>query len=41
MALCRIKTIEKFRGQPPGEFGKLIGLDRAPEVRCLREKWMH
>jgi hypothetical protein len=38
MALCRIKTIEKFRGQPPGEFGKLIGLDRAPEVRCLREK---
>ena len=38
MALCRIKTAEQFRGHPPGEFGKLIGLDRVPEVRCLREK---
>jgi hypothetical protein len=38
MALCRIKTTEKFRGHTPGEFGKLLGLDRAPEVRCLRHK---
>jgi len=38
MALCRIKTTEKFRGQAPGEFGKLLGLDRAPEVRCIRQK---
>lgn len=38
MALCRIKTIEKLRGHAPGEFGKLLGLDRIPEVRCLREK---
>ena len=38
MALCRIKTTEKFRGHAPGEFGKLLGLDRAPEVRCLRNK---
>jgi len=38
MALCRIKTIEKLRGHSPGEFGKLLGLDRVPEVRCLREK---
>jgi hypothetical protein len=38
MSLCRIKTIEKFRGQPSGEFGKLLGLDRVPEVRCLRKK---
>ncbi len=38
MALCRIKTIEKFRGHSPGEFGKLLGLDRVPEVRCLRQK---
>jgi hypothetical protein len=38
MALCRIKTTEKFRGHAPGEFGKLLGLDRAPEVRCLRHK---
>jgi len=38
MALCRIKTIEQLRGQTPGEFGKLLGLDRIPEVRCLRKK---
>ena len=38
MALCRIKTTEKMRGQAPGEFGKMIGLDRIPEVRCLRHK---
>ena len=38
MALCRIKTTEKLRGVAPGEFGKLLGLDRAPEVRCLRQK---
>ena len=38
MALCRIKTMEKIRGHAPGEFGKLLGLDRVPEVRCLRNK---
>ena len=38
MALCRIKTIEQLRGKAPGELGKLIGLDRVPEVRCLRAK---
>lgn len=38
MALCRIKTIEKLRHEPAGEFGKLIGLDRIPEVKTLREK---
>jgi len=38
MALCRIKTTEKLRGHAPGEFGKLLGLDRIPEVRCLRSK---
>jgi transposase len=38
MALCRIKTVEKIRGHAPGEFGKLLGLDRIPEVRCLRKK---
>jgi hypothetical protein len=38
MALCRIKTAEKLRGHAPGEFGKLLGLDRVPEVRCLRHK---
>ncbi len=38
MALCRVKTTEKMRGHAPGEFGKLLGLDRIPEVRCLRNK---
>ena len=38
MTLCRIKTVEQLRGQAPGEFGKLLGLDRIPEVRCLRQK---
>jgi hypothetical protein len=38
MALCRIKTAEQLRGYAPGEFGKMLGLDRVPEVRCLRRK---
>jgi prepilin-type processing-associated H-X9-DG protein len=38
MALCRIKTVEQLQYQPPGELGKLLGLDRIPEVRCLRKK---
>ena len=38
MGLCRIKTTEKLRGKAPGELGKLMGLDRVPEVRCLRRK---
>jgi hypothetical protein len=38
MALARIKTVEQLRFNPPGEFGKLLGLDRIPEVRTLREK---
>jgi len=38
MALVRIKTAEQLRWESPGEFGKLLGLDRCPEVRCLREK---
>jgi prepilin-type processing-associated H-X9-DG protein len=38
MALCRIRTVEQLRYQPPGELGKLMGLDRIPEVRTLREK---
>lgn len=38
MALARIKTIEDLRYCAPGEWGKLLGLDRIPEVRTLREK---
>jgi anti-sigma factor ChrR (cupin superfamily) len=38
MALCRVKQAEQLRYCPPGEWGKLIGLDRIPEVRTLRAK---
>lgn len=38
MALCRIKTVEQLQYESPGELGKLQGLDRVPEVRCLRKK---
>jgi len=38
MALGRIRRPEGLRHIPPGEMGKVIGLDRAPEVRTLREK---
>lgn len=38
MALGRIKTVDQLQGQSPGELGKLMGLDRVPEVRCLRSK---
>ncbi len=38
MTLCRIKSVERLRENPPGEFGKLLGLDRVPEARCLRKK---
>ena len=38
MARCRIKAVEQLQYQTPGELGKLLGLDRVPEVRCLRYK---
>jgi hypothetical protein len=38
MALLRVKTAEALRRGAPGETGKLLGLDRVPEVRCLRER---
>jgi len=38
MALSRLDTMESLRYQAPGEWGKLLGLDRAPEVRTLRSK---
>ena len=38
MALARIRRPEGLRHVPPGELGKVIGLDRIPEVRTLREK---
>jgi hypothetical protein len=38
MALARLKSIESLRYCAPGEWGKLLGLDRVPEVRTLRHK---
>ena len=38
MALCRLKAVERLQYETPGELGKLLGLDRIPEVRCLRKK---
>jgi transposase-like protein len=38
MALARVQSMERLRYRAPGEWGKLLGLDRAPEVRTLRAK---
>jgi len=38
LALVRCRSIEQTRYESPGEWGKLLGLDRLPEVRTLREK---
>src|SRR5947209_9159023 len=38
MALARIRSMEQLRYQAPGEWGKVLGLDRIPEVRTLRAK---
>jgi hypothetical protein len=38
MALARIRRPEGLRHVPPGELGKVVGLDRVPEVRTLRGK---
>jgi len=38
MALARVRSVEKLRYYAPGEWGNVLGLDRIPEVRTLREK---
>ena len=38
MALCQIQTVEQLQYQSPGELGKLLGLDRVPEVRCQNKR---
>lgn len=38
MALSRVKSIEELRFCSPGEWGKMLGLDRVPEARTLRGK---
>ncbi len=37
-ALMRIKSVEAIKRTSPGEFGKILGLDRIPEIRTIREK---
>jgi hypothetical protein len=41
LSLTRIKSIEALRYHAPGEWGKLLGVDRAPEVRTIRGKLRH
>jgi hypothetical protein len=38
MALARVKTMEALRYVAPGEWGNILGLDRIPEVKTLRNK---
>ena len=38
LALGRVPSLEQLRYQAPGEWGKLLGFDRIPEVKTLREK---
>ena len=38
MALARVKNVEQLKSDSPGEWGNILGLDRAPEVRTLRGK---
>lgn len=37
-ALARVPSLEALRYEAPGEWGRLLGLDRIPEVRTLRKK---
>jgi prepilin-type processing-associated H-X9-DG protein len=38
LALARLPSLEQLRYCAPGEWGKLLGLDRIPEVRTVRKK---
>lgn len=38
MALLRIRSVEQLKGVTPATLGRLLGLDRAPEVKTLRRK---
>lgn len=38
MALLRIKSVEGLPQHAPGEFGRVLGLDRAPEMKTVRRK---
>jgi hypothetical protein len=38
LVLLRVKSLEGVRFMPPGELGKVVGLDRIPEVKTFRKK---
>ena len=38
LALWRVKRPEQLKGHSPGDLGKSLGLDRAPEVKTVRRK---
>jgi hypothetical protein len=38
LALGRVPSLEQLRYHSPGEWGKVLGLDRIPEVKTLRDK---
>lgn len=38
MALGRVRTVESLRYDSPGEWCNLLGLDRIPDVKTLRQK---
>jgi hypothetical protein len=38
MSLIRIKSAEALSNHAPGEFGQVLGLDRAPEMKTVRRK---
>lgn len=38
LVLLRVKSLEGVSHLPPGELGKIVGLDRIPEVKTLRQK---
>ena len=41
MALLRIRRPENLKEHPPQDLGRILGLDRAPEVKTLRRKLAH
>ena len=38
LALARVRSLEQLRYEAPGEWGKLLGLDRIAEVKTIRAK---
>lgn len=38
MALLRLKRPENLKEHPPDDLGRILGLDRAPEVKTIRRK---